>query len=230
MFFTDWSRKCARLWRSLHGRRFACYKERSDKGTTGTGLRLKGSMKAVMLQHRAATGALMRTAAAADSTPVGRDQPTVLGVGRAELARGARCAAASPDPAGKKLLTFRETTARRRREKNQGPSVWRGFGEGMPKLRPKPGKKTCDAMIAGPRGVEHARPRMEALRRGKWLCRAAAVARGKSTWSDGVLRPPPAAPQEGKRKATCNSDAQAKAKAKKQKVLTVKSLLELDTH
>ena len=28
---TDFSRSCARLWRTLHGRRFACYKERKTK-------------------------------------------------------------------------------------------------------------------------------------------------------------------------------------------------------
>ena len=54
LLLTDFSRTCCRLWRALHGRRFACSKRRANAGIQKTGWRLRGSAKAVkLLQHDA---------------------------------------------------------------------------------------------------------------------------------------------------------------------------------
>ena len=54
LLLTDFSRTCCRLWRALHGRRFACQKRRANAGIQKTGWRLRGSAKAVkLLQHDA---------------------------------------------------------------------------------------------------------------------------------------------------------------------------------
>ncbi len=84
----DWSRRCAQLWRSLHGRRFACYKERKDKGKRHTGWRLQGSMKAVSIMQDKATIALVRMAAAdQEAGQVAAPRQTLVGVDRDKMMR-----------------------------------------------------------------------------------------------------------------------------------------------
>ncbi len=58
LLMTDFSRQCARLWKALHGGRFCCYKQRKNKGITGTGWRQDGSMKVIKEGQRRALKAL----------------------------------------------------------------------------------------------------------------------------------------------------------------------------
>ena len=55
---TDFSRKCARLWVGLHGRRFCSYKVRKDKGVTDKRRKKDGSMTLVRERQRSALRAL----------------------------------------------------------------------------------------------------------------------------------------------------------------------------
>ncbi len=153
LLLTPFTRQCAVLWRALYGRRFACYKQRKDAGRGETGLRLRGSVKAVKILQAKATDALLRLAvndergAADGARPA--DRPTIMGVGRGELMRGVR---RRPAPAsGKKILDFRKTTANRQAMKKR-VKVWAGFGAERVKFRRKPGE-TVRYMFAGPHGT-----------------------------------------------------------------------------
>ena len=83
LWLTDFSRRCAELWRAHFGRRFACYKERSDKGKHQTGWRLRGSAKAVELSHAEGTKSLVALARldGADAS-LGENRETLVGVCR----------------------------------------------------------------------------------------------------------------------------------------------------
>ena len=141
--FTSVSRSWAQFWRTLYGRRFACYKEMKSKGRRNTGMRLAGSFKAVAARQATATGTLMRMARAAKD----EDQPTVVpGLSRLSLVRGACRIAGSP--AGKRLEDFRKTTERKRAAKTK-VSAWAGFGAAPIKFRRKTGTATS-RMIAAP--------------------------------------------------------------------------------
>ena len=133
LLFTDWSRRCAQLWRGLHGRRFACYKERVDKGKRHTGLRWHGSMKAVARMQESATKALVKMAREDDVARAAeegeRPRPTVVGIERGKLMRRAQMReVAAPTKA---LLNFRKTTATRKDMKSKA-STWAGFGKRPP--------------------------------------------------------------------------------------------------
>jgi hypothetical protein len=152
LLFTDWSRRCAQLWRGLHGRRFACYKERVDKGKRHTGLRWHGSMKAVARMQESATKALVKMAREDDVARAAeegeRPRPTVVGIERGKLMRRAQMReVAAPTKA---LLNFRKTTATRKDMKSKA-STWAGFGKRPPHLRRKQGKCRGGNMVAIPK-------------------------------------------------------------------------------
>ena len=138
LLLTPWSRKCCQLWRGLHGRRFACYKERKDKGKRHTEWRLKGSMKAVGLMQEQATKALVQMAASDHA--VGENasprRKTLLGVDRDQLMQHqSRREIAAPTKA---LKNFRKTTNDRKNTKEKS-SCWPGFGSQPPLMRKKQG-------------------------------------------------------------------------------------------
>ena len=187
LVLTDWSRRCAQIWRGLYGRRFACYKERKDKGKKNTGLRLRNSMKAVGIMQARASSALVEMAAvAALDASQGDDQPTILGFNRKSLVRRARRQeGAAP---GKRLLDFRKTTEQRRCAKSKVPT-WAGFGPTAPPLRRKAGGVEPH-MVASPNLVVK-----RAIPGSKWVCRtglaagsAVAVAKRKATGGADSLR------------------------------------------
>jgi hypothetical protein len=104
LLLTDWSRRCAQVWRCLYGRRFGCYKERKDIWIRNTGWRLRGSMKSVGVMQERATKALVAMAAAdkaagAQATP----RSTLVGFDRGTLMRDVK-KRDSTAPAGKNLL------------------------------------------------------------------------------------------------------------------------------
>ena len=142
LLLTDFSRRCAELWRCLHGRRFACYKQRRDKGKRNTGLRLRGSMKAVGIMQQQATRVLEKMAredeeaVAASQGEATPRRPTVVGVERKALMHRVReCEVPAPS---KSLLDFRKTTAERKAMKDK-VCTWPGFGLQAPPLRAKQG-------------------------------------------------------------------------------------------
>jgi hypothetical protein len=206
---TDWSRRCAQIWRGLYGRRFACYKVRKDKGKTNTGLRLRNSMKAVGIMQARASDALVKMAAAAAlDASQGDDQRTILGFDRQSLVRRARHQeGAAP---GKRLLNFRKTTEQRRGAKSKVPT-WAGYGPTAPPLRRKTGGMVPH-MVASPNVVEK-KARMSS----KWVGRARFAA-GSAAAAD-------------KRKATGGVDSLRSKKArigdKGGRTISVKSLTEL---
>ena len=111
LWLNGFSRRCAELWRIHFGRRFACYKERSDKGKRHTGWRLLGTAKAVEISHAEGTKslvALARRDAAAPDASLGESRETLVGVCRGKVARAMR----RPDTAAptKALTNFRKTT------------------------------------------------------------------------------------------------------------------------
>ena len=150
LLLTDFSRRCAQLWRALHGRRFGCYKERTDKGKRHTGLRLHGSMKAVALMQQRATRNLV-TIAQADEAALASSRgvpprQTLVGIERKKLMRRVREGEVAPP--SKKLLSFRRTTAQRKQMKGLG--VWLGFGPKAPALRSKLGETASVSMVGIP--------------------------------------------------------------------------------
>ena len=150
LLLTEWSRRCCQLWASLHGRRFACYKQRKDKGRTKTRWRFAGSMKAVGVMQAEATKALLGMADA-DALAASRGEPpermTLVGVERSKVMRHARKRDIAPPT--KQLLRFRQTTAQRADAKRQ-VECWPGFGPKAPQMRRKSGAVTAN-MVGAPR-------------------------------------------------------------------------------
>ncbi|CAE7340466.1 unnamed protein product, partial [Symbiodinium microadriaticum] len=64
---TPFTRRCAQLWLAKHGRRFRCYKERSDKGTRRA--KRKGTMASVVRGQVRASDALVEMPAPRGDTP-----------------------------------------------------------------------------------------------------------------------------------------------------------------
>ena len=148
--FTEFSRSCARLWRTLHGRRFACYKERKDKGAV-LKWRMKGSLKSVGVGQARAVKALV---ALAEKHEPGRiankkadDVDTFIGVGRKSLMR--TVAKTSRSAPSKLLRRFRATTGKRVKTKAKA-GVWQGFDQTPINLLPKPGEGGLSGMVALP--------------------------------------------------------------------------------
>ena len=214
---TDWSRACARLWRSLYGRRFAAYKQRSNKGLRGTGWRMRGSSRATALGQAQATKALMARAsehsrqALDGGTP--SDVDTLVGVGRRKLLRSAN--KLGPSVPTKSLVSFRKTTADRSAMKST-ERVWRGFQKAPVKLNPKAGCAMPN-MIALPLGRNHQAPAIAA---------ANATRTGAARW---LPRNRNDASVTSQRKRKIPSGAQARpAPSKKLEKERVASIVELE--
>ncbi len=143
LLLRPFSRSCAMLWRTLYGRRFACYKQRANVGIKKTGWRLHGSMKIVQLLQKKATDALVKQAT--DDDGVADDRPTIVGINRRALIRDVRRLPATKP--GKGLLDFRKTTVQRQAKK-ASMRVWTGIEK--PNLRRKPGEHIAN-MLAAPR-------------------------------------------------------------------------------
>ncbi len=151
--FTDFSRRCAALWISLHGRRFTCYKIRKDKGCQRA-TRTQGTHQAVKAAQAAAMKQLM-TLSASDST-----QETITGHNRAELAQTAR--SRPPLQASKAILAFRRKTAEKRAERGEVP-VWTGIWKKALTKRCAHGVTRAPAASQGPVArQQQARPKREA--------------------------------------------------------------------
>ena len=154
LLLTDFSRRCAVLWRSLHGRRFACYKQRKDTGTklAGTKLaeRLKGSHKAVGMMQKRATRRLMGMAQEDDRALAASREPltrrTLWGSDRRRFMQ--RVQTANPSTTSKALRDFRKTTEATKKKKSQGN--WQGFSAKPPPLRPKLGDRSSVPMVGVP--------------------------------------------------------------------------------
>ena len=150
--FTESSRSCARIWRTLHGRRFGCYKERKNIGIQQTKWRMKGSIKAVGLGQARAVKTLVRLAEEHDDSRciAGKkklaDVDTLIGVGRRSLMRTVESTDRSAP--GKILRVFRKTTLERTQKKAKA-GVWRGFDKNIT-LKPKPGGAGLKGMFALP--------------------------------------------------------------------------------
>ena len=144
------SRRCAELRRAHFGRRFACYKVRSDKGKHQTGWRLRGSAKAVELSHAEGTkslAALARKDGAAPDASLGENRETLVGVARGKVVRAMRRRDAAPPT--KLLKNFRKTTAKRQSSKAKC-GTWMGLDATKPSLLRKAGATTGMTMIAAP--------------------------------------------------------------------------------
>lgn len=171
LLLNEFSRNCAKLWVTLNGRRFGCYKARVDRKKGGTGLRLKGSMVGIQRLQHAAVDQLVKVAAAdskGDGPTAADSRLTVLGTQRSSVARGA--SRLPPLPATKSMENFRRYTDIRNAEKKAVP-VWVGHKPGAPKLRPRVSQPK-------PKG----RPRKSGYKTSplvasaqRWLSRASAV-------------------------------------------------------
>ncbi len=187
LLLTDFSRQCASLWLVLHGRRFACSKVRANHGRTGTGWRLKGSMKATRCRQHAAADMLVEQAAADEKRADVRPRPTIIGVSRCRLMSGV--AQQPPPTPTKTLLHFRRTTELRMAEKARG-KVWVGHGPNPPKLRRGPEFVASTPTVA-----------VQAVLAGKWLARAKGKAKSKAKSKASAL----AASQGAKRGSEASS-------------------------
>ena len=150
LWLNGFSRRCAELWRAHVGRRFACYKERSDKGKRQTGWRLRGSAKAVELSHAEGTRSLATLARADGAAPdasLGDSRQTLVGVSRGRVVCAMRRREAPP--ATKLLTKFRKTTANRKSAKAKS-GTWMGLDSTKPKLLKEAGATTGMTMIAAP--------------------------------------------------------------------------------
>ena len=88
LLFTEFSRELAKTWMSMFGRRFSCQQRaRKDTGRTGTGWRLKGSMKAVSQRQRIATDALVAHAERDGDPGVAKHRATIIGTSHGGLMR-----------------------------------------------------------------------------------------------------------------------------------------------
>ena len=111
LLLTDFSRRCAQLWRGLHGARFGCYKQRKDMGTK-LAWRLKGTNKAVGMNQKRATRDLMDMAQEDDRALAASREPlprrTFWGQDRHKFMQ--RVQKTDKSPASKALRDFRKTT------------------------------------------------------------------------------------------------------------------------
>ena len=87
LLLTDWSRECARVWRSQFGARFSCqYAPRRDVGRRNPD-RSDGTLERVKVQHKAATTELLEIAAADKSGDAAeaRHRRTIFGFRRSDI-------------------------------------------------------------------------------------------------------------------------------------------------
>ena len=86
LLLTEFSRELAKTWISKFGRRFSCQQNaRKDTGKTGTGWRLRGSMKAVSQRQRIATDALIAQAERDGDPEAARHRATIVGASHGSL-------------------------------------------------------------------------------------------------------------------------------------------------
>jgi hypothetical protein len=128
LFFTPFSRECAKLWVAFYGRRFGAYKLRQDTGIKNTGRKYVGSLKSVRDGQRDAAKKLHLSAALAASPNL-----TVSGHDRAAIA-GATLSTSilEPTPA---LCNFRKRTSEIKQMKAATSKAWPGFNPGALKLK-----------------------------------------------------------------------------------------------
>ena len=136
LLLTDFSRACAQQWILQHGRRFACYKVRKDKGCRHPH-RKKGTDRAVQMLAREAykTQCHMANVDAALASAQGTapaKRLTVFGKDRAKLMKNVRHL--TTPVAGKKTKKYRSATLAKRAEK-EAAHTWRGWGSGVPMAR-----------------------------------------------------------------------------------------------
>ena len=113
LLLTDFTRRCADLWVSVHGRRFGIYKERCDKDTKRcVGKRSTGTLKAVKLAQEAATVALSAMAEGDKTAANAPARQTLLGFPRGDIAYNAAVAKRTGEVATtKRMAAFRAETA-----------------------------------------------------------------------------------------------------------------------
>ena len=162
---TDFSRSCCRLWRALHGRRFACYKKRANAGIERTGWRLRGSAKAVkLLQHDAFDAlegeAIKDDAQREDGPPDAR--ATFAGLAREKLLK--RAARITLPVDGKKLKRFKQDT-KKLVETKLASGRWTGFSKELPPLRSRPGNAGTSLMTCKNSPKDDAQPQRGPLPR-----------------------------------------------------------------
>ena len=88
LLLNDFSRELQKTWLSKMGRRFSCQQTaRKDTGKTGTGWRLRGSMKAVSQRQRIATDALVDQAERDGDPEAARHRKTIVGTSHGSLMR-----------------------------------------------------------------------------------------------------------------------------------------------
>ena len=88
LLLNEFSRELAKTWLSKFGRRFSCQQTaRKDTGKTGTGWRLRGSMKAVSQRQRIATDALVDQAERDGDPEAARHRNTIVGTSHGSLMR-----------------------------------------------------------------------------------------------------------------------------------------------
>jgi hypothetical protein len=147
LLLTAFSRACCRLWRALHGRRFACYRSRANAGAKKTGWRLRGSAKAVKLLQHDAFDALEEEAIKDEAQPQ-RGPPnaraTFAGLSRHLLLK--RAVRIALPLASKKLTRFRQDTKKLIGEKT-ARGRWTGFGKTLPPLRRRPGNSQTSLIV-----------------------------------------------------------------------------------
>ena len=168
LLLTEASRACARMWRSLHGRRFAAYKSRKDEGKKRK--RRAGTLASVRVGQQKAMQRLLDRAKRAGPGGEADNPMTLLGVRRRELKRTADSMEA--EAPSKATLDFRKTTADRMQEKRERAPrmmrVWPGYGRTKVERRRRTGPVTDDGMVAKPTAHGLAPPA------GRWIQRPAA--------------------------------------------------------
>ena len=132
LLLTDFSRRCAELWRGLHGRRFGCYKPRKDKGTK-LARRLKGTHKAVGMMQERATKDLVDMAQEDDRALAASREPlprsTFWGQERRKFMQRVQKTAKSQT--SKALANFRRTTENTK--KRRVSAMGKGFLPSLPR-------------------------------------------------------------------------------------------------
>lgn len=135
LLLTDFSRECARTWRTCFGARFACQSRRKDSGRRFPG-RLEGTLKNVQEQHQRAIRQLLDVAGEdeKDSGSDAKRRRTIFGFRRRSIEKSAVVA---PEP-GNSLKAFKKRTEEVAAERAQH-RVWTGCKDTMQlrrKLKP----------------------------------------------------------------------------------------------
>ena len=161
LLLTDFSRSCAQEWLSQHGRRFACYKVRTDKGIK-IPERVKGTDRAVQLlarsaykQQRELATADLASASTPGALPAVKRQ-TVLGVDRLKLM--VSVSRLPQTQIQKQRGNFKLGTARKLAEK-KASGTWCGWSKEVPRPR-LGGAAAVDAATNKSAAIQALRARM----------------------------------------------------------------------